>query len=123
MDSIKGIDGKLYTSDKDKSNSLNKFFSIVFTAEDPSAMPNFHVDEDDDISLSSITVNPSVVFEKLTSFKSGKAPGPDGWPAEVFKQCADQLCIPLSIILVKSLESGILLQDWNTGHKTPIQKG
>jgi len=28
--SIEGIDGKLYTSDKDKSNALDKFFSSAF---------------------------------------------------------------------------------------------
>jgi len=32
--SIEGIDGKLYTSDKDKSNILNKFFSSAFITED-----------------------------------------------------------------------------------------
>ena len=120
--SIEGIDGKLYTSDKDKSNAFNKFFSSVFTAEDPSTAPSFHVDKSDDISLSSITIDPAIVHEKLNSLKSGKAPGPDGWPAEVFKQCSDHLCIPLSILFVKSLESGHLPQDWKTGFITPIYK-
>jgi len=45
--------------------------------EDPNTVPNFHVDKNDDISLSSITINPSVVFDKLTLLKCGKAPGPD----------------------------------------------
>jgi len=99
---------KLYTSDKDKSNATNKFFSSVFTTEDPNTVPSFHVDKNDDISLSSIIINPSVVFEKLTSLKCGKAPGPDGWPVEVFKKCTDHLCTPLSIPFIKSLESGIL---------------
>ena len=56
--SIKGIDGKLYTSDKDKFNALYKFFSSVFTTEDPNTVPSYHVDKNDDISLSSITINP-----------------------------------------------------------------
>ena len=34
--SIEGIDGKIYVSDKDKSNAFNKFFSSVFTVEDSS---------------------------------------------------------------------------------------
>jgi len=45
MGSVEGIDGKLYVSDKDKSNAFNKFFSSVFTAEDPSTVPNFHVNK------------------------------------------------------------------------------
>jgi len=54
---------KLYTSDKDKSNALNKFFSSVFTTEDPTTAPNFYVDKNDDISLPSITIDPSILFE------------------------------------------------------------
>ena len=75
---IEGIDGKLYTSDEDKSNALNRFFSSVFTQEDPNTAPIFHIDKSDDVSLSSINITPSIVFDKLVSLKSGKSPGPDG---------------------------------------------
>ena len=76
-----------------------------------------------DVSLPSITIDSAIVLEKLNSLKNGKAPGPDGWPAEVFKKYSDQLCTPLSILFVKSLESGNLPQYWKTGHITPIYKG
>jgi len=117
-----GVDGKLYTSGKDKSNALNKFFSSAFTTEDPNTVPRFHVDKNDDISLSNIIINLFVMFEKLISLKCSKAPGPDGWPVKVFKKCTDHLCTPLSILFIKSLESGILPQNRKTGH-THIQKG
>jgi len=71
----------------------DKFFSSAFMTEDPKTIPSFHVDKNDCISLSS-TINPSVVFKKLTSLKCSKAPGPDGWPVEVVKKCADHLCTP-----------------------------
>jgi len=90
--------------------------------EDPNTVPNFLADKNDNISLSNITINPSVVFERLASLKCGKAPGPDGWPIEVFKKCTDHLCTPLSILFMKSLESGILPQDWKTGHIKPVYK-
>ena len=74
-----GIYGIVYTSDKDKSNAFNKFFSSIFIAEDPNTAPNFHIDKsDDDASLSSITIDPAIVFEKLSSLKNGKAPEMDG---------------------------------------------
>jgi len=85
---------KLYTSHKDKSDVLIKFFSSVFMTEDPNTVLSFHVDKNDDISLSSIIINPSVVFEKLISLKFSKVPGPDGWPVEVVKKCTDHLCTP-----------------------------
>jgi len=117
--SVEGIDN---TSEKDKSNAFNKFFSSVFTAEDPSTVPNFMLIKSDDISLSSITIDPAIVHENLSSLKSGKAPGPDGWPAEIFKHCSDQLSALLSILFVKSLESGTLPQDWKNCLITPIYK-
>jgi len=60
------------------------------------------------------------VFEKLVS-QTGKAPGPDGWPAEIFKQCADHFCPSL---FNKSLDSSVLPSDWKIGHiqVTPIFK-
>ena len=76
-------------------------------------IPTQHlIGKGNDISLCSVTANPSVAFKKLTSLKCGKAPEPDGWPADMSKQCADQLCAPLSLLFVKSLESGILFENW-----------
>jgi len=73
--------------------------------------------------LSSITIYTSVVFEKMILLKCGRAPGPDGWPVEDFKKCADHIIMfPLSKLFTKSLERGILPQHWKTGH-THIQKG
>ena len=68
---IEGIDGKHSASYKDKSNALSKFFSGVFMHEDPNIVPSFHIDKSGDASLSSITITPSMVFEKLASLKTG----------------------------------------------------
>jgi len=54
---------------------LSQIFSSAFTTEDPNTIRSFHVDKNDDISLSSVTINPSVVFEKSILLKCGKAPG------------------------------------------------
>jgi len=110
---IVGVYSKLYTSDVDKSNALNKFFSSVFTNEDPNTVSTFNVDKSDDVSSSSITINLSIVFEKLISLITGKAPGQDGWPAEIFNQCADHLCAPPSILFNKFLDSSIPPSYWN----------
>ena len=49
--SIEGIDGKLYTLDKDKSNALNRYISSAFTQEDPNTEPVFYIDKSDDVPL------------------------------------------------------------------------
>jgi len=69
-------------------------------------------------------LHPVLLLIHLSCLKliSLKAPGPDGWPVEVFKKCTDHLCTPLRILFIKSLKSGILPQDWKTGHITPMYK-
>jgi len=37
------------------------------------------------------------MFEKLSLLKNGKAPGPDGWPVEVFKKSSDQIYAHLAM--------------------------
>jgi len=63
-----------------------------------------------------------VYVQKLISLKTNKAPGPHGWPAEVFNQCANHLCIPLSILFNKSLDNSVLPDDRKIDHITPIYK-
>ena len=62
---IEGTDGKIHTSEEGKSNALNRYFSSVFTQEDPNTAPIFHIDKSDDVSLSCINITPSIVLEKI----------------------------------------------------------
>ena len=121
---IECIDCRLYTPDEDKCNALNRYFANVFTQEDPNIAPIFHIDKSDNVSLSSINITPFIVFDKLVSLKTGKSPGPGGWAAEVLKQCAESttVCIPLSVLFIKSLVSGILPEDWKISYITSIYK-
>jgi len=52
------------------------------------------------------------MFNKLANLKSGKSPGPDGWPTELIKNTAESISIPLSLLYNKSLTSGVLPDDW-----------
>ena len=54
--------------------------------------------------------------------KPGTAQGPDGIPARVLKDNCDVLCVPLSIILNKSMNAGCVPQDWKLANVTPIFK-
>ena len=38
---IEDMDGKLHTSDEDISNAFNRYFSSVFTHEDPNTAPSY----------------------------------------------------------------------------------
>ena len=120
--SIEGMDGQLHHSDCTKANAFNNFFSSVFVHEDSNTVPTFTTGRDDLTTLSYITVTPAIVFDKLHSLKSNKSPGPDGWPPVILRNCAEHLCVPLSMLFNKSLENRLLPKDWKIGHITPIFK-
>jgi len=102
---------------------LSQIFSSAFTTEVPNTVPSFHADKNDDIALSSITINPSVVFEKSILLKCGKAPDQMVGQLKFLKSVQIIYEYPLSIlILYHRRVVAILPQDWKAGH-THIQKG
>ena len=119
IDAIKRIDGSLASSDQEKADLLNSYFSSVFTREDLSNIPNFEVNEDIPL-LDNISISPSMVWREINKLKSEKSTGPDGWPIQVLKQCSQQISLPLSILFNKSFQSGHLPRDWKIAYITPI---
>ena len=110
IDAIKRIDGSLASSDQEKTDLLNSYFSSVFTREDLSNIPNFEVNEDIPL-LDNISISPSMVWREINKLKSEKSTGPDGWPIQVLKQCSQQISLPLSILFNKSFQPSHLARD------------
>ena len=68
-------------------------------------------------------ISVSVVFDELNiKLKTDKSPGPEGWPLCIFKECLEQLSIPLSVLFNKSFQSGVLPSEWRTAFVTPNHK-
>ena len=72
--------------------------------------------------MNSITVTPSIVYDKLRNLKSDKSPGPEGWPVLALKETAKELCLPLYILFTKSLQSSSVPEIWKQVFVTPIHK-
>ena len=121
IDAIKCIDGSLASSDQEKADLLNSYFSSVFTREDLSNIPNFEVNEDIPLP-DNISISPSMVWREINKLKSEKSAGPDGWLIQVLKQCLQQISLPLSILFNKSFQSGHLPRNWKIAYITPIHK-
>ena len=121
VDILKKSDGSIVSTDKDKSKLFNDFFTSVFTHEDTSSMPSFSLDREAPI-LNSITVTPSIVYDKLRNIKSDKSPGPEGWPVLALKETARELSLPLCILFTKSLHSSSVPEVWKQAFVTPIHK-
>ena len=121
IDAIQRLDGSLASSDQEKAELLNSYFSSVFTHENLTNIPTLE-SKDDTPQLDDMAISPSMVCSVITKLKSEKSTGPNGWPIEVIKQCSQQISIPLSIIFNKSFQSGVLPQDWKVAYITPIHK-
>ena len=96
-------DGKIFTSDKDKADLLNDYFtSQTIPPNINTPLPPFSYFTD--ARLHDITINPTIVMEVLEKLNPNKASGPDDINNRILKECASTLCGPLSIIFNKSLK-------------------
>lgn len=115
-------DGNQVTENEGKANVLNDFFASVFTREDYSNIPPFDDKVDQQNSISDIVIQPEVVLKHLKSLNTSKACGPDDCHPFFLKQCSEELYKPLSVIFQKSIESGLLPQDWKLANVSCIFK-
>ena len=114
------IDNNLVQNDLEIVEELNSFFVSVFTAEKPDNLPNIPVNNIE--HLTDIFIAPDVILKKLSTLKDYKAPGPDNIYPKLLKECAQQLCVPLSIIFRKSIDEGIVFRQWKLANITPLFK-
>ena len=109
------------TSDSDKADVLNQFFSSVFIQEDLTSIP-----EPDIIfqgqKLINIDITEVMVKKKLDSLNPNKSPGVDKHHPRVLRELKDQLVSPLTKLFKKSLEEGFLPSVWRMANVTPIYK-
>lgn len=114
-------DGTTATNDLEKAETLNEFFSSVFTREDLSSIPE-QVERQLHQQLLEVTFTHEEVLKILKSLKTDKSPGPDKIHARVLKECAEVLTEPLYELFRQSLNEGRMPQSWKEGHITSIFK-
>ena len=115
--------GKLSESDQEKANTLNDFFSDVFTREKMDNVPHIETAQwSNGELLKNVEISKESVKLKLNKLNPNKAQGPDAIPARMLKELSDELAEPLSILFNKSVETMTIPDDWKVATVTPIFK-
>ena len=123
VSAIKKEDGSFALNDRDKADTLNSYFSTVFTIEDTCNIPILDkCSKSNGFSLQDMRVTPDAVMKKLKELDSSKAQGPDQIPPKVLKELSNELAAPLSKVFNMSLEKGQVPQDWKVAEVVAIFK-
>ena len=112
--------GITHTDPKQKANVLNRQFTSVFTNDDGSAMPNLGSSPHPSVSNIKISING--VTKLLRNLKPFKATGPDGIPARLLRETAEEIAPAVTLLFQASLDQGTVPSSWKRANVVPIFK-
>ena len=116
---LKTSNGSLVQSNLQMSNVFVDAFSAVFVATAP-VQPGPH--QVFDGQMEDMNISYDSVLSVLGSLSESSSPGPDGIHPALLRNCAPAIALPLSLIIRKSLESGVLPSSWKESRVVPIFK-
>ena len=117
---LKDENNTLITQDTEKAETLNKYFTSVFTSEDELSIPL--AESKTKNYITDIEINEDIVLSHLNKLNTSKSPGPDNIHTKVISEAKECLVVPLSIIYNKSMAENKLPTQWKEAHITPIFK-
>ena len=112
--------GSLTTNDKEKCDTLNDFFSSVFTKEDINNLPDFN--NKTNVTIPNIDITKEDVTDALNKLNISKSPGPDLIHPRILRELAVELGDPLKRLFDKSVTDGKLPTKWKLAEVRPIFK-
>ena len=100
---------------------LNRTFKEVFTRENSSEIPEPAAMAPETL-LTTVRFTAKGVKKKISELKQESAPGPDGITPLLLKELSADAAPALAIIFNKSLDEGVVPEDWKEANVTPIFK-
>ena len=120
---LKGNNGAAISNNKEMAESLNEYFSTVFTLEDTNALPaTEQLIEEGKTCLEQLMVTPGMIEAKIKGLKDNKSPGADGISQLLLKEMVDDISVPLAIAFNLSIQDGIVPREWKNANIIPIFK-
>ena len=118
---LESDNGTLCSTDEENATLLNEYFSTVFTVENNLYDPEPGVIHQGR-GINSIRCTVEEVSKKIDDLDRYKAPGTDGFLPRVLKEVRDEISPHLRTIFNRSLETGVVPQDWREANVTPLFK-
>ena len=118
---LRDASGTLESRAEGKAVILNSFFASVFTHEDNVLIPTLPTQEVSS-ELDDVVISAGAVEHKLKALKVTSAPGPDDLHPCILKEMHTSLAVPLAHLYRRSLDTGLLPQDWTVARVVPIYK-
>ena len=110
---LKGNNGAVISNNKEMAESLNEYFSTVFTLEDTNALPaTEQLLEEGKTCLEQLVVTPGMIEAKIKGLKDNKSPSADGISPRLLKEIVDDISVPLAIAFYLSIQDGIVPREW-----------
>ena len=114
------VDDVVINDNLTKAETLNNYFTSVFTPVASQVLPEIHEEMKPDINP--ILVETNGVLELLQSLNIHKACGPDEIPAHLLKEACKEIAPSLSFIFQASLQQCTVPLDWKRANIVPLFK-
>ena len=106
--------------DAAKARILQNQFESVFVCEPDGPLPPF--ESRTEASISNIQISSEAVLKELSALGPTKSPGPDGIHPRLLKELAPALSNVMAMLFQKSVNEGVLPNDWKEATVSPIFK-
>lgn len=100
---------------------FNSYFSSVFSSTPVNIPPEIPTSASGPV-LSDLEIPVDIVLNSLKQLDVNKASGPDGIPARLLKETANEIAPSLTQLFNKSLKHGVLPDDWKLANIVPVFK-
>ena len=117
---LRAEDGSLVADQGMMCNIFADAFISVYIA-DPPSNPSQH--QSTHAVMDEFTLSFDELLRKLLELDPSSSAGPDGIHPRLMKECAQVLVSPLCQVLRKSLDEGLLPEEWKVSRVVPIFKG
>lgn len=117
-------EGNHLVADKEMAGHLNNYFKTVFLNKETSKVPAPEIITVNNVrdKLMCINITKPALLSKLNKLNVTKSHGPDNIYPRVIKEIKDEIAYPIVKLFNKSIQEGVVPQDWKDANVSPIFK-